>query len=511
MKKRLNGRETLLIATMLFGMFFGAGNLIFPVYMGQLAGRNIWKAIAGFIITGVSMPLLGVAAIGVSRSNGLFELSSKVSRPYGYFFTCALYLSIGPFFAIPRCATVPFTVAVSGLLPAEEQGLALAVFSLIFFALVLGFSLNPGKILTYVGKVLTPVFLVFLAILVVMALVNPVVDVAAVEPQGNYVAKSFFTGFLEGYNTMDMLASLAFGIVVINVLRSLGVNEPQDIARSTAKAGFFSCLIMAVIYVFVTLVSLSAIVPLLYVLLTSLKTSGQIYDVNQIVPTSFTLENYINVLYKAKFLTYFRNSVIVAVCTTVVCMVLSICAGYGMTRYRVRGSQKLKMGILYTRMFPSVLLALPYYVIMRNLDLGDSLLGLILIYCSFTLPFTIWNMQTFFRQLPWELEEAACIDGASRTTALFRVILPMARPGIIATGLFSFMTCWDEYMYANLFISSTSKKTISLGIQSFIGEYSTDWGSLMAATVIAMVPIIIFFVVAQKNLVGGLSAGAVKG
>ena len=128
-----------------------------------------------------------------------------------------------------------------------------------------------------------------------------------------------------------------------------------------------------VIYVFVTLVSLSAIVPLLYVLLTSLKTSGQIYDVNQIVPTSFTLENYINVLYKAKFLTYFRNSVIVAVCTTVVCMVLSICAGYGMTRYRVRGSQKLKMGILYTRMFPSVLLALPYYVIMRNLDLGDSL------------------------------------------------------------------------------------------------------------------------------------------
>ena len=182
-----------------------------------------------------------------------------------------------------------------------------------------------------------------------------------------------------------------------------------------------------------------------------------------------------------------------------------------MTRYRIRGSQKLKMGILYTRMFPSVLLALPYYVIMRSLNLGDSLLGLILIYSSFTLPFTIWNMQTFFQQLPWELEEAACIDGASRTTALFRVILPLARPGIIATSLFSFMTCWDEYMYANLFISSTSKKTISLGIQSFIGEYSTDWGSLMAATVIAMIPIIIFFVFAQKNLVGGLSAGAVKG
>lgn len=171
-----------------------------------------------------------------------------------------------------------------------------------------------------------------------------------------------------------------------------------------------------VIYVFVTLVSLSAIVPLLYVLLTSLKTSGQIYDVNQIVPTSFTLENYINVLYKAKFLTYFRNSVIVAVCTTVVCMVLSICAGYGMTRYRVRGSQKLKMGILYTRMFPSVLLALPYYVIMRNLDLGDSLLGLILIYCSFTLPFTIWNMQTFSVSSPgsWRRRPASMAPAVQR-------------------------------------------------------------------------------------------------
>ncbi len=253
MKKRLNARETLLIAVMLFGMFFGAGNLIFPVYMGQLSGYNIWKAIGGFIITGVSMPLLGVAAIGVSRSSGLFDLSSKVCRPYGYFFTCALYLSIGPFFAIPRCATVPFTVAVSGLLPAEEQGLALAIFSLVFFALVLAFSLNPGKILTYVGKVLTPAFLLFLAILVVMALINPVVDISAVEPQGDYANKAFFTGFLEGYNTMDMLASLAFGIVVINVLHSLGINEPQSIARSTAKAGFFSCLIMAIIYVFVTL------------------------------------------------------------------------------------------------------------------------------------------------------------------------------------------------------------------------------------------------------------------
>ena len=116
-KTKLTTNETLLIATMLFGLFFGAGNLIFPVYMGQLAGSNVWSAIAGFLITAVGLPLLGVASIGISRSDGLVELSGKVGRGYSIAFTCALYLSIGPFFAIPRCATVPFTVAVSGLLP----------------------------------------------------------------------------------------------------------------------------------------------------------------------------------------------------------------------------------------------------------------------------------------------------------------------------------------------------------------------------------------------------------
>ena len=266
-----------------------------------------------------------------------------------------------------------------------------------------------------------------------------------------------------------------------------------------------------VVYVFLSIVSLTAMVPLIYVIITSLKTYNQVFDVHEIIPKTITFQNYIQVVGKANFMIYFRNSVIVAVCTTLLCMLLSIAAGYGMTRYRILGARKLKVGILYTRMFPAILLALPYYVIMRNLHLGDSLPGLILIYCSFTIPFTIWNMQTFFMQLPWELEDAARIDGCTRTQALFKIIMPLAKPGIIATSLFSFMTCWDEYMFANLFISSTSKKTISLGIQSFVGEYSTDWGCMMAATVIAMVPVLIFFLIAQKHLVSGLSAGSVKG
>ena len=144
MRKKLNAREYLAVAIMLFGMFFGAGNLIFPVFMGWQAGRNVWGAILGFIVTGVGLPLMGVAAIGISRSDGLVELSGKVSRPYSVFFTCALYLTIGPCFAIPRCAATPFTVVVSGLMSGVNERLALLIFSAVFFALVLAFSIKPG-------------------------------------------------------------------------------------------------------------------------------------------------------------------------------------------------------------------------------------------------------------------------------------------------------------------------------------------------------------------------------
>lgn len=254
MKKKLSYREYTLVASMLFGMFFGAGNLIFPVHMGQMAGSNTLSAVVGFLVTGVGLPLLGVAALGISRSSGLFELSGRVSRPYAMFFTCLLYLTIGPFFAIPRCATTSFTVGMEQLLPEGSGTLFLLLFSLAFFLAVLFFSLRPGKILTYVGKFLTPAFLLFLGILVVTALLSPSAAVSAVAPEGAYATQPFFTGFLEGYNTMDALASLAFGIVVVQVIRDLGVSEPDAVAGATVRAGVFSCLLMAVIYLAVTVV-----------------------------------------------------------------------------------------------------------------------------------------------------------------------------------------------------------------------------------------------------------------
>lgn len=240
---------------MLFGLFFGAGNLIFPIYMGNVAGSKVFVALIGFLITGVGLPLLGVAAIGISKSEGLIELSSKVGKGYGIFFTCALYLTIGPFFAIPRCATVPFTVAIEHMLGADSNvQAALAIFSAVFFLIVLAFSLFPGKILTWVGKILTPLFLVFLAVLVVTSLVKPMGSISESAAQGDYATKAFTSGFLEGYNTMDALASLAFGIVVIDVIRKQGVTNPTSVAKNTIKSGVFSCIFMALIYLGVSVI-----------------------------------------------------------------------------------------------------------------------------------------------------------------------------------------------------------------------------------------------------------------
>ena len=254
MKERLSLRQLVAVGSMLFGLFFGAGNLIFPAAMGQQAGWNVLTASAGLLITGVGLPLLGVAALGISRCDGLASLSSRVGKGYGLFFTCLLYLTIGPFFAIPRCATVPFEVGVAPALGGGGGQGALALFSLVFFGAVLWFSLRPGKILTWVGKVLNPLFLVCLAVLVVTALVRPMGPLDAAAPEGAFAQSAFVGGFLEGYNTMDALAGLAFGIVVVQVIRGLGVTEPGAVAVNTVAAGCLGCGLMGVIYLAVAVV-----------------------------------------------------------------------------------------------------------------------------------------------------------------------------------------------------------------------------------------------------------------
>lgn len=252
MDKKLTVREYIILASMLFGMFFGAGNLVFPVSMGQQAGTNLWPAVVGFCLTGVGIPLLGIAAMSISRSEGLFDMCCRVSKPYAYFFTCLLYLAIGPLFAIPRTATVSFSVGIQPVIHADNTALALCVFSALFFAAVLYFSLRPSGIMTWIGKILNPLFLFFLAILAVTALAKPMAPISAGEPTGKYVSMSFFQGFLEGYNTLDAVASLVFGIILVNSVRSLGVESPRGISSSVLKAGLLSTLLMAAIYCILT-------------------------------------------------------------------------------------------------------------------------------------------------------------------------------------------------------------------------------------------------------------------
>jgi len=268
---------------------------------------------------------------------------------------------------------------------------------------------------------------------------------------------------------------------------------------------------LSISYIFIWIMVFLAVMPFIYVILTALKSSEQIYNPDQIIPTYITLENFRQVLFQSNFVRYFMNSIFITVVTTVICMVLSVMAAYGLTRYYIIGSEKLKMAVLMTRMFPGILLCIPFYIIMKQIQLIDSYVGLIMMYCSFTLPFAIWNTCAFFNTIPWELEEAAMIDGCGRLRSFFAVIVHVAKPGLFVTALFCFMSSWDEYMYASIFINTTLKKTIQVGMQDFVGQYSVDWGLLMSAVVISLIPLLLFFALVQKNLVDGLSSGAVKG
>ena len=249
MRKRLTHRQRLLVATTLFGMFFGAGNLIFPVHLGQLAGRNSIPATFGFIITAVGLPILGVAAIGNTHSDGLQSLADKVGTKYSYVFTCLLYLTIGPFFAIPRCATTSFTTGILPMLgDSVAEPLALFIFSLVFFAFVLFFSLRPANITVWIGKIINPVFLLFLAVLVIAALKNPGASVFSVEPAPTYQRNVLLSATIEGYGTMDAIAGLAFGIVVIDIVRQMGIYDDSDVSRQVLHSGIITGILMACIY-----------------------------------------------------------------------------------------------------------------------------------------------------------------------------------------------------------------------------------------------------------------------
>ncbi len=237
------------IGLMLFALFFGAGNLIFPAGLGRLAGENLTPAMLGFIVTGVGLPLLGVLAIGYSGCKDVQELGARFHPAYGVIFAVLLYLTIGPFFAMPRTATVSFVVGIEPFLAAGDHSIQLMLFSIAFFVVCWWLSLNPGKLVDRIGKVLTPLLLISIGILVVATIANPM---GVPQPAKDaYVNEPFVKGFLEGYQTMDALASLVFAIIVINAVRAMGITDKKAITMSTLKAGLVASFFLALVYIFV--------------------------------------------------------------------------------------------------------------------------------------------------------------------------------------------------------------------------------------------------------------------
>ncbi|RLK62629.1 branched-chain amino acid transport system II carrier protein [Atopobacter sp. AH10] len=249
MPNTLNRKDSLAIGVMLFGLLFGAGNLIFPIFLGKSAGSSMPEASLGLLVTAVGLPLLGVAAMGMTQSKSVFDLTASVHSSFSYFYTFLLYLTIGPLFAIPRLSTVAFEVGTSHFLPKDHSAPWLLAFSFLFYALALYFALRPAKILTVVGTILTPAFLLFLGVLIFVSIINPVGNIQLSHPSAGYEEHAFFLGLLSGYNTMDALASLAFGIIIINSVKSKGVTEPKLIAKEVIKSGVICTIFMSLIYI----------------------------------------------------------------------------------------------------------------------------------------------------------------------------------------------------------------------------------------------------------------------
>ncbi|KRK48445.1 branched-chain amino acid transport system II carrier protein [Secundilactobacillus kimchicus] len=247
--KPLSVKEYLVVSSMLFGLFFGAGNLIFPIHLGQLAGAHWGLATVGFLVTAVVLPLLSVLAVAVTRSEGVYDIGKPLGPAFALAFMVLIHATIGPLFGTPRTATIPFSVGVQPLLPASWAHAGLLVFSLLFFGAAFLISFRESNVMSSVGKVLNPLFLLMLFAVFAMAFMAPMSHASNQSVTAAYQHASFFNGFLQGYNTMDALAGLAFGVTVVAAVRQLGKTTPKSNARVTAKAGVLATGMIGLIYV----------------------------------------------------------------------------------------------------------------------------------------------------------------------------------------------------------------------------------------------------------------------
>jgi multiple sugar transport system permease protein len=264
--------------------------------------------------------------------------------------------------------------------------------------------------------------------------------------------------------------------------------------------------------VFLTLI---VIVPLYVILTTSVKPLQDVRGLFQWLPSVVTFQPYIDIWRTVPLAHYFTNSLIVTVFATTLSVILAILAAYALSRFSFPGARTFSLVVLSTQMFPGILFLLPLYLIFTQIQrtvgiqLNGSYLGLIITYMTFSLPFSIWMLSGFFAAMPRALEEAAMIDGLGRFGALVRVVLPVARPGIIAVAVYCFITSWSEVLFASV-LTNADTRTLSIGLRAYASQTDVYWNQMMAASVVVSLPVLIGFLIVQRHLISGLSAGAVK-
>ncbi len=269
-----------------------------------------------------------------------------------------------------------------------------------------------------------------------------------------------------------------------------------------------------VFYAFVGIIVLQAVFPFYYAIITSLKTGSALFEITYL-PNDYSLQNYSDVLFKGNgtFVQNLMNSVFVATCTVAVALFLAITAAYALSRVRFRGRSLLLMTILAVSMFPQIAVLAGLFEVIRGLGIYNTSWALIFSYTIFTLPFTVWVLTTFMRDLPIEIEEAAIVDGATPWVIIRKIFMPLMWPALVTTGLLAFIAAWNEFLFALTFTSSNNTRTVPVGISMLSGnsEHEVPWGLIMAASVIVTLPLVALVLVFQRKIIAGLTAGGVKG
>jgi ABC-type glycerol-3-phosphate transport system permease component len=268
----------------------------------------------------------------------------------------------------------------------------------------------------------------------------------------------------------------------------------------------------AVLWAIVAVALTVTIFPFYWMLNTSLKPASEVFlSPPTFVSAQWSFDAYASLFASRPVGRYFVNSLVVAIGSTLLSVTLAALAAYGFTRFFAGGATLFVMFLLFTKMLPETLLIIPYFRLMSDLGLLNTYTALILAYSSFALPFSVWMLIGFFRAIPREIDEAAVMDGASVLQTFFRVILPLARPGLVAVSLFTFLIAWNSYVWALVLTTDSSMFVLSVGIANMVGEYRVQWNELMAAAVIAALPVMVLYSLLERHLVHAITAGAVKG